>query len=59
MRDWPSIVPGTPEDYYIVINRYGRLGTAFVETDLDRADLEITISDLMLASYIKICHSQK
>ena len=38
MRDWPSIVPGTPEDYYIVVNHYGRLGTAFAETDLDRAD---------------------
>jgi hypothetical protein len=33
MRDWPSIVPGTPEDYYIVVNHFGRLGTAFAETD--------------------------
>ena len=37
MREWPSIVPGTPEDYYIVVNHYGRFGTAFAETDLDRA----------------------
>ena len=22
MREWPSIVPGTPEDYYIVVNHY-------------------------------------
>ena len=47
MREWPSIVPGTPEDYYIVINHYGRFGTAFAETDLDRANYETTIADLM------------
>lgn len=44
MREWPSIVPGTPEDYYIVVNHYG---TAFAETDLDGADYETTITDLM------------
>ena len=32
----PSIVPSTPEDYYIVVNSFGRLGTAFAETDIDR-----------------------
>jgi len=21
--EWPSIVPGTPEGYYIAVNRYG------------------------------------
>jgi hypothetical protein len=47
MREWPSIVPGAPEDYYIVIDHYGRLGTAFAETDLDRANYETTIADLM------------
>ena len=47
MRNWPSIVPGTPEDYYIVVNHFGRFGTAFAETDLDRADFETTIADLM------------
>jgi hypothetical protein len=45
--EWPSIVPGAPEDYYIVVNHFGRLGAAFVETDLDRADFETTITDLM------------
>ena len=38
MPEWPSIVPGAPESYYIVVNHYGRFGTAFAETDLDRAD---------------------
>ena len=47
MREWPSIVPGTPEDYYIVVNRYGRFGTAFAETDLDRANYETTVADLI------------
>ena len=47
MREWPSIVPGAPEDYYIVINHFGRFGTAFAETDFDRANYEITIADLM------------
>jgi len=47
MRELPSIVPGTPEDYYIVVNDFGRLGTAFAETDLDRANYETTIADLI------------
>ena len=40
MREWPSIVPGAPEEYYIVINHYGEFGPAFAETDLYRANLE-------------------
>ncbi|WOH47616.1 hypothetical protein [Bradyrhizobium sp. sBnM-33] len=47
MREWPSIVPGAPENFYIVVNHYGRFGTAFAETDLDRANYESTIADLM------------
>ena len=33
--------------YYIVVNHYGRFATAFAETDLDRANYETTIADLM------------
>ena len=47
MREWPSIVPAASEDYYLVVNDFGRLGAAFVETDLDRANYETTIADLM------------
>ena len=47
MRNWPSLVPAASEDFYIVVNSFGRHGTAFVETDLDRADYETTIGDLM------------
>ena len=55
MREWPSIVPGAPEDYYIVVNHYGRFGTAFAETDLDRADYETTIADLMTGQHAIRC----
>ena len=34
MREWLSIVPAASEDYYIVVNHYGRFATAFAETDL-------------------------
>jgi len=33
MREWPSIVPAASEDFYIVVNHYGRSGSAFAETD--------------------------
>ena len=51
MREWPSIVPGTPEDCYIVVNRYGGFGAAFAETDLDRADFETTVADLITGQH--------
>jgi len=51
MLEWPSIVPGTPEDYCIVIIHYGRFGTAFAETDLNRANYETTIMDLMTGQH--------
>jgi len=51
MRDWPSIVPAASEDFYLVVNDFGRLGTAFVETDLDRANYEATIADLMAGQH--------
>ena len=47
MRNSPSLVPAASEDFNIVLNSFGRHGTAFVEADLDRADYETTISDLM------------
>lgn len=47
MRELPSTVPGTPEDYYLVINHYARFGTAFAQTDLRRANYETIIADLM------------
>ena len=32
-------------------NRYGRFGAAFAETDLDRADYETTIADLLAGQH--------
>ena len=51
MREWPSIVPGAPEDFYIVVNHFCRFGTAFAGTDLDRANFETTIADLMTGQH--------
>ena len=51
MREWPSIVPSAPEDYYVVVNHYGRFGAAFAKTSLDRADLETTIADLVAGQH--------
>ena len=48
----PSIVPsGDDQTAYLVINNYGNLGTAFPETDVDKADLETIIGDLMSGQY--------
>jgi hypothetical protein len=51
MRGFPSLVPGAPEqDYYLVINDFDS-GPSFLETDLDRADLETVIHNLMVGEY--------
>jgi hypothetical protein len=48
----PSIVPtGNDQNVYIVVDDFGRLGRAYRETDVDKADLETTISDLMSGQY--------
>jgi hypothetical protein len=48
----PSIVPNAhDQNFYIVVNNYGKLGPAFAETDLGEADLETTIADLMSGQY--------
>ena len=43
-----SIVPsGDDQTIYLVINNFGNLSAAFPETDVDKADLETIIGDLM------------
>jgi hypothetical protein len=52
-RNWtPSIVP-TEHDQtiYLVVNNFRHLGTAFTETDVEQADLETVITDLMSGQY--------
>jgi hypothetical protein len=47
----PPIVPsGHDQNFYLVINNYGNF-PAFPETDVDKADLETTINDLMSGQY--------
>ncbi len=50
MRDWPSIVPAAAEDSTSSSIAWPH-GTAFAETDLDRADYETTITDLMTGQH--------
>jgi hypothetical protein len=52
-RNWtPSIVPnGNDQNVYLVVDDFGRLGRSYRETDVERADLESVISDLMSGEY--------
>jgi hypothetical protein len=52
-RSWtPSIVPTDHnQTIYLVVNKFGYLGTAFTETDVEQADLETVITDLMSGQY--------
>jgi len=50
----PSIVPtgsGDAQTIYLVVNNFGHLGTAFAETEVEQADLETVITDLMSGQY--------
>jgi hypothetical protein len=48
----PSIVrSGHGQTVYLVINNFGNWGAAFSETDVDKADLETVIGDLMSGQY--------
>jgi hypothetical protein len=48
----PSIVPSDDDQtVYLVINNFGNLGAAFPETDVDKANLETVITDLMSGQY--------
>jgi hypothetical protein len=48
----PSIVPyGADQTVYLVVDCFGRLGTAYRETDIERTDLEAVITDLMSGQF--------
>jgi hypothetical protein len=51
----PSIVPivpyGADQTVYLVVDSFGRLGTAYRETDVERTDLETVITDLMSGQF--------
>jgi hypothetical protein len=43
----PSIVPhGADQTVYLVVDRFGALGTVYRETEVERTDLETVIADL-------------
>ncbi len=51
----PSIVPPSPssaeQTVYLVVDSFGRLGTVYRETDIERTDLETTIADLISGQF--------
>lgn len=48
-RRWtPSIVPNDDDqNVYLVVDDFGRNGRVYRETDVETADLETTIADLL------------
>lgn len=50
--DWtPSIIPGEEQTVYLVANDFGPIGRAWREADLETADLETVIHDLLAGEY--------
>jgi hypothetical protein len=48
----PTVVPyGADQTVYLVIDRFGRLGSVYRETEVERADLETVIADLMSGQF--------
>src|SRR5664279_589774 len=48
----PSIVPyGADQTVYLVVDRFGGLGTAYRETDVEQTDLETVITDLISGQF--------
>ena len=48
----PSIVPNDADQtVFLVVDRFGELGTAYRETNVVRTDLETTITDLMSGQF--------
>ncbi|WP_426435578.1 hypothetical protein [Bradyrhizobium genosp. P] len=47
----PSIVPGDAQTVYLVADDFGPIGRAWREADLETADLETVIQDLLAGEY--------
>jgi hypothetical protein len=48
----PSIAPyGADQTVYLVVDRFGGLGTVYRETEVERTDLETIITDLMSGQF--------
>ena len=51
MSSSPSIVPGIDRDVYLVLDDFGRIGCAWRETNVEDAQLESVINDLLEGQY--------
>jgi hypothetical protein len=47
----PSLVPKYDVTVYLVLDHFGRLGSAYRETDEEQADLEDVINNMMQGEY--------
>jgi hypothetical protein len=47
----PIVPYGADQTVYLVVDSFGRLGTAYRETDIERTDLETVITDLMSGQF--------
>jgi hypothetical protein len=48
----PTIVPyGADQTLYLVVDRFGRFGSVYRETEVERTDLETIITDLMSGQF--------
>ena len=48
----PMIVPhGADQTVYLVVDRFGELGTVYRETEVEKTDLETIITDLMSGQF--------
>ena len=47
----PSLVPKYDVTVYLVLDHFGRLGSAYRETDEERADLEDVINNMLQGEY--------
>jgi hypothetical protein len=50
-EDTPSLVPDFDGTVHLVLNDFGRLGRAYLETDEAQADLETVIRDLLVGEF--------
>jgi hypothetical protein len=50
-RRVPSIIPADEPTVYLVADNFGRAGSAWREADLETADLETVIQDLISGQY--------
>ena len=49
----PSIVPSFDVTVYLVLDDFGKLGRAYVETDEEKADRETVVHNLLVGEYRK------